>query len=168
VGLCVLSAALLSVPAACGKSESHSKGGPAVNALAVEVQVLAPQPIENKMKTNKYFTEIVMIGNKRNFPAALIVPNFEQLEKWAREQGIAFADRKQLVAKPEVVSFYQTLVNDLSTDLAQFERMKKITLLPQEFTLEAGELTPTLKVKRRFVEQKYQALIDAMYEGAGG
>jgi long-chain acyl-CoA synthetase len=67
-----------------------------------------------------------------------------------------------------VVSFYQTLVNDLSTDLAQFERMKKITLLPQEFTLEAGELTPTLKVKRRFVEQKYQALIDAMYEGAGG
>jgi len=129
---------------------------------------IAPQPIENKMKTNKYFTEIVMIGNKRNFPAALIVPNFEQLEKWAREQGIAFADRKQLVAKPEVVSFYQTLVNDLSTDLAQFERMKKITLLPQEFTLEAGELTPTLKVKRRFVEQKYQALIDAMYEGAGG
>jgi long-chain acyl-CoA synthetase len=129
---------------------------------------IAPQPIENKMKTNRFFTEIVMVGNKRNFPAALIVPNFEQLEKWAGERGIAFGDRKQLVAKPEVVAFYQTLVSDLSTDLAQFERIKKIALLPQEFTLEAGEITPTLKVKRRFVEQKYQALIDAMYEGTGG
>jgi long-chain acyl-CoA synthetase len=129
---------------------------------------IAPQPIENKLKTNKFFTEIVMIGNKRNFPAALIVPNFEQLEKWAAAKGVAFTDRKQLVAKPEVLDFYQTLVNDLSPDLAQFERIKRIALLPQEFTLEAGELTPTLKVKRRFVEQKYQALIDAMYEGAGG
>jgi len=129
---------------------------------------IAPQPIENKMKTNKFFTEVVMIGNARNFPAALIVPNFEQLEKWAREHGIGFADRKELVANPKVVGFYQTLVNDVSKELAQFEKIKKITLLPQEFTLEAGELTPTLKVKRRFVEKKYKALIDAMYEGAAG
>jgi len=127
---------------------------------------IAPQPIENTIKTNKYFAEVVMIGNNRNFPAALVVPNFESLEKWAKEKGLAAGSRDDLLRKPEVVAFYQELVNDLTPGLAQFEKIKKITLIAHEFTLEAGELTPTLKVKRRVVEGKYKDVIDRMYQGA--
>ncbi len=124
---------------------------------------IAPQPIENLIKTNPFFAEIVMVGNKRNFPAALVVPNFDNLEKWAREKGVAFVSREDLIAKIEVKAHYEGLVNGLTKDLAQFEKIKKIALLASEFSLEAGELTPTLKVKRRFVEQKYQAVIDTLY-----
>jgi len=124
---------------------------------------IAPQPIENLIKTNPFFAEIVMVGNKRNFPAALVVPNFDTLEKWARAKGIGVGSRKDLIGKAEVRGHYEALVNELTKDLAQFEKIKKIALLDKEFTLEAGELTPTLKVKRRFVEQKYQAVIDDLY-----
>jgi len=127
---------------------------------------IAPQPIENLIKTNAFVAEVVMIGNKRNFPAALVVPNFEILEKWAREKGVAHKNAQELIARPEVVAHYEALIKELTKDLAQFERIKKITLLAHEFTLEAGELTPTLKVKRRVVEQKYKDVIDRMYEGA--
>jgi long-chain acyl-CoA synthetase len=127
---------------------------------------IAPQPIENRIKANPFFAEFVMIGNQRNFPAALVVPNFEQLAKWAKDKGLASSDRVALIAKPEVVELFEKLVKDTTKDLAQFEKIKKIALLPAEFSLEAGELTPTLKVKRRVVEQKYKALIDRMYEGA--
>jgi long-chain acyl-CoA synthetase len=126
---------------------------------------IAPQPIENRLKTNQLFAEVVMIGNKRHFPAALVVPNFEPLEKWARERGLEAASREELIAKAEVVELYEKTIGELSSELAQFEKIKKITLLAREFTLEAGELTPTLKVKRRFVEQKYKELIDRMYDG---
>ncbi|HEX9204027.1 MAG TPA: long-chain fatty acid--CoA ligase, partial [Vicinamibacteria bacterium] len=126
---------------------------------------IAPQPIESGIKTNKFFAEVVMIGNRRNFPAALVVPNFESLEKWARAKGLS-GTREELVKKPEVVALYQKLVQELTPDLAQFEKIKKITLLAHDFTIEAGELTPTLKVKRRVVEEKYKSLIDAMYQGA--
>jgi long-chain acyl-CoA synthetase len=127
---------------------------------------IAPQPIENIIKTNKYFSEVVMIGNNRNFPAALVVPNFDTLEKWAKEKGLNAGNREELVEKPEVVAFYHELVNDLTPDLAQFEKIKKITLIAHEFTLEAGELTPTFKVKRRVVEVRYKDIIDQMYKGA--
>jgi long-chain acyl-CoA synthetase len=127
---------------------------------------IAPQPIENVMKTNPLIGEIVMIGNKRNFPSALVVPNFDNLQKWAREHGVTAASSEDLVRDPRVVALYDETVKSLTKDLAQFERIKKIALLPHEFTLEAGELTPTLKVKRRVVEQKYKDVIDRLYEDA--
>jgi long-chain acyl-CoA synthetase len=127
---------------------------------------IAPQPIENVLKTNGLIAEIVMIGNKRNFPAALVVPNFDNLEKWARGKGLTYGSREELIRKPEVETLYEQTVKDLTAHLAQFERIKKLALLPREFTLEAGELTPTLKVKRRVVEQKYKDVIDRLYEGA--
>jgi long-chain acyl-CoA synthetase len=125
---------------------------------------IAPQPIENKIKTNPFFAEIVMIGNRRNFPSALVVPNFEQLERWARAKGITFTNREALVGNPRVVGHYEELIAELSKDLAPFEKIKKVSLLTREFSLEAGELTPTLKVKRRVVEEKYKAAIDRMYQ----
>jgi long-chain acyl-CoA synthetase len=127
---------------------------------------IAPQPIENVLKTNPLIGEIVMIGNKRNFPSALIVPNFDNLQKWARAHGVTAASAEDLVRDPRVVALYDQTIKDLTKDLAQFERIKKVALLPREFTLEAGELTPTLKVKRRVVEQKYKDVIDQLYEGA--
>jgi long-chain acyl-CoA synthetase len=127
---------------------------------------IAPQPIENRLKTNKFFTEVVVIGNKRNFAAALVVPNFEALEAWARGKGLASLAREELVRRPEVVAYYQALVNEMTPDLAQFEKIKKVALLAREFSQDAGEITPTLKVKRRVVEERYKPTIDAMYEGA--
>jgi long-chain acyl-CoA synthetase len=127
---------------------------------------IAPQPIENQLKTNPLIAEIVMIGNKRNFPSALIVPNFDNLRKWAGAHGVSATSSEELVRDARVVALYDETVKGLTKDLAQFERIKKIALLPHEFTLEAGELTPTLKVKRRVVEQKYKDVIDRLYEGA--
>ncbi len=127
---------------------------------------IAPQPIESRLKTSKFFAEVVMIGNKRNFPAALVVPSFETLEQWAKEKGIAARSREELVSRPEVRAHYEKLVAELLPDLAPFERIKKVALLSREFTLEAGELTPTLKVKRRVVEEKHKGLIDQLYAAA--
>jgi long-chain acyl-CoA synthetase len=127
---------------------------------------IAPQPIEGLLKTHPLMAEIVMIGNKRNFPSALVVPNFDNLEKWAREHGVAATSREELVRDPRVVELYDRTIAELTQHLAQFERIKRIALLPREFSLEAGELTPTLKVKRRVVEQKYKDVIDRLYEGA--
>jgi len=126
---------------------------------------IAPQPIENRFKTNRYFTEVVMVGNKRNYPAALVVPNFDNLEAWAKEKGIGWSSRDELVRKPEVEGLYDALREELTRDDAQFEKIKRMALLSKEFTIEAGELTPTLKVKRRVVEDKYKDLIDTLYSG---
>lgn len=126
---------------------------------------IAPQPIEGMLKTHPLMSEVVMVGNKRNFPTALIVPNFDTLGRWAGEQGLGSPSRDELVANPKAIALYESTVTTLSKDLAQFERIKKVTLLAKDFSIEAGELTPTLKVKRRVVENKYQDLIDKMYSG---
>ncbi|HET7747227.1 MAG TPA: long-chain fatty acid--CoA ligase [Vicinamibacteria bacterium] len=126
---------------------------------------IAPQPIENRLKSSPFIAEVVMIGNRRNFPSALVVPNFPNLEAWARGKGLAAASREELVRHPEVVDHYEKTVQELTRDLASFERIKKIALLPSEFTQDTGELTATLKVKRRVVEEKYKQIIDRLYEG---
>jgi long-chain acyl-CoA synthetase len=126
---------------------------------------IAPQPIENKLKTNPLFAEVVMVGNNRKFPAALVVPNYELLAAWARARGIS-GTREELVRRGDVQDHYMELVNAMTGELAQFERIKKLALLPKELSQETGELTPTLKVKRRVVEERYKPLIDDMYQGA--
>ena len=93
-----------------------------------------------------------------------MVPNFDALATWAKREGHRRRDdREELVKRPEVVAHYQALVDEMTPELAQFERIKKVALLAREFSLEAGEITPTLKVKRRVVEERYKPLIDAMY-----
>ena len=127
---------------------------------------IAPQPIENRLKTNPFIAEVVMVGNRRNFASALVIPNFDSLEKWARGKGLAFGNREELVAKAEVQDLVKREIDRFSEDLAQFEKIKKVAVLAREFTIESGELTPTLKVKRRVVEQKFKDVIDKLYEGA--
>jgi long-chain acyl-CoA synthetase len=126
---------------------------------------IAPQPIECLIKTNPLVSEIVIVGNKRHFAAALIVPRLEPLSAWAKENGITVSRPEELLARPEVLSRYEQVVNEMTPHLAQFEKIKRLALLPKEFTLEAGELTPTLKVKRKVIEEKYRDVIDRLYEG---
>jgi long-chain acyl-CoA synthetase len=131
-------------------------------------KAIAPQPIENLVRQNRYVSQAVMIGDRRKFVALLIVPNFEQLEGWAKHKGIAFANHGQLIANPEVKAKMEREVLDHLQGLATFETPKKIALIEHDFTIEGGELTPTLKVRRRVVDTKYKAVIDALYEEASG
>ncbi|HTE43688.1 MAG TPA: AMP-binding protein, partial [Gemmatimonadaceae bacterium] len=125
---------------------------------------IAPQPIENKIKTNKYVNQAVMIGDRRKFPIVLIVPNWDSLEKWAKLRSITYTDRAALLAMPITQAKIEKEVMKEVEGLARYEMPKKIGLLEHDFSIERGELTPTLKVKRRVVDKTYKAMIDAMYE----
>jgi long-chain acyl-CoA synthetase len=127
---------------------------------------IAPQPLENKVKTNKYVAQAVMLGDKRKFPSMLVVPNFDQLEKWAMKRNIIWTDRAQLLRMPTIQAKMEKEVNKELAGAAHFEIPKKIGLLEHDFTIERGELTPTQKVKRRAIDKRYKAMIDAMYEEA--
>jgi long-chain acyl-CoA synthetase len=129
---------------------------------------VAPQPIENQIKTNKYVSQAVMIGDKRKFVIVLVVPNFEQLEKWAKLKNLLWTDRKQLLALPLVRAKMDKEALSKLAGLGSYEKPKKVVLLEKDFTVEGGELTPTLKVKRRVIDQRYKSLIDSAYaEGEG-
>jgi long-chain acyl-CoA synthetase len=127
---------------------------------------IAPQPIENQVKLNKFVANAVLLGDKRKFSILLVVPNYEVLEAWAKSEGCSFASRRELIALPAVRTKVQTEALATLTDLARFEMPKKVVLLEQDFTIESGELTPTLKVKRRVVEKNYQSVIDQAYSEA--
>lgn len=124
---------------------------------------VAPQPIENKLKMSPLVAHPVVIGNTRKFISVVICPNFAALEQWAREQGIDFRAREELVRDPRVMAAYQQVVTEVNESLAHFETLKKVLVVPDEFTVDAGEVTPSLKLRRRVIEQKYKKQIDAMY-----
>jgi long-chain acyl-CoA synthetase len=124
---------------------------------------IAPQPIENQVKANKYVAQAVMIGDRRKFPLILVVPNFDQLERWATYRNIVFKDSRDLISNPLVRAKMEREVIGGLDNFAHFEKPKKVVLLEQDFTIDSGELTPTLKVKRRTVDRKFRALIDAAY-----
>jgi long-chain acyl-CoA synthetase len=126
---------------------------------------IAPQPIENTAKTNKYVSQAVMIGDRRKFPVILIVPNWDNLEKWAKLQNIIWTDRKQLLAMPTISKKMEKEVFGALAGLAHFEMPKKIALLEHDFSIERGELTPKLSVKRKVIDKQYKAVIDALYVG---
>jgi long-chain acyl-CoA synthetase len=127
---------------------------------------IAPQPLENKVKTNKYVAQAVMLGDKRKFPSMLIVPNFDQLEKWAMRHNIIWTDRAQLLRMPTIHAKMEKEVNQELAGAAHFEVPKKIGLLEHDFSIERGELTPTQKVKRRAIDKHYKTLIDSLYAEA--
>jgi long-chain acyl-CoA synthetase len=124
---------------------------------------IAPQPIENVVKTNKYVSQAVMIGDKRKFPVLLVVPNWDNLEKWAKIKNLLWTDRAQLLAMPMVHAKMEKEVQSRFEGLAHFETPKKIALLEHDFSVDSGELTPTLKVKRRVIDRNYKAVIDGLY-----
>jgi long-chain acyl-CoA synthetase len=125
---------------------------------------VAPQPIENILKTNPYISNVVIIGDKRKFISALIVPNFEKLVEYADANNIAYSDYSDLVANEKIVNFIESEINRATPGLASYEKVKRVALLDREFEIEKGEITPTLKVKRNIIEQKYQGIIDSLYQ----
>jgi len=124
---------------------------------------VAPQPIENLLKTNPYIGAAVVVGGGRKFISALIVPNFDKLEAYAKAKGIPFASRKDLVEREEIRSFMLAEVNRTTPNLASYERIKKVVLLEKDFDPDT-ELTPSLKVKRHIVEKAFKPLIDLLYK----
>jgi long-chain acyl-CoA synthetase len=125
---------------------------------------VAPQQIENLLKTNLYITTAVAIGDARRFISALIVPDFDKLEEYAKLNEISFTDRSDLVAKDQIVDFVLSEVDKSLKDLAAYEKVKKIALLDRDFEIAQGEITPTLKVKRNIIEKKYAGIIESLYE----
>jgi long-chain acyl-CoA synthetase len=128
---------------------------------------IAPQSIEGKVKaTCPYVAEVVVHGDKRNFVTALLVLDEESMMKWAKEQGKNGVAYKDVVQSPEAHALIQPYIDQVNQQLAKYESIKKFTILPRVLTVEEGDLTPSLKVKRKVVEKKYVALLDKMYEGA--
>lgn len=124
---------------------------------------IAPQMIENLLTNNNFIQQIVLIAEGRQFVSALIVPNFEFLQDYLKKNNISFTNWETIVQKDEIVGFYKEKIKDLQQHLSDFEKVKKFTLLPSEFEISSGEITPTLKVKRNIVLKKYADVIEKMY-----
>jgi long-chain acyl-CoA synthetase len=125
---------------------------------------IAPSPIEQMIKGSRFVSQVVLVGNDRKFPSALIVPNFEQLESFAKHEGLSLKTPKDFCESERIIRLLEKQVDELTKDLSKFEKVKKIALLEEEMTVEGGELTPTLKVKRRVVDEKYKGVIEKIYE----
>jgi long-chain acyl-CoA synthetase len=126
-------------------------------------KLIAPQPIENKLKANPLVSQAALVGDRHKFTSALVSPNFAMLESWASQQGITASTRRDLVADLRIIAQYQAIVDGVNESLAHFETIKRFRLVPEEWSLESGELTPTLKLKRRVILQKYAHEIAALY-----
>lgn len=125
---------------------------------------IAPQQVESLLLVDKFIDQVAVIADQRKFVSALIVPEFRLVEEWAREHHIAFSSREDLCANEQVKKMLQERVNTLQQQLAYYEQIKRITLLPHHFSMESGELTNTLKIRRPIINKNYQAEIDKMYE----
>jgi long-chain acyl-CoA synthetase len=124
---------------------------------------IAPQPIETILKRSPLVAEAVLLGDRRKYAAALIVPEFNALERRLKDLGRPPARREELIARSDVIALYQEIIDGLNRELSQYERIKRIALLPREFSVDSGELTPTLKVKRKVVEERWREQIESLY-----
>lgn len=127
---------------------------------------IAPQPLESALRGSPYIEQVMVIGEYRKFPAALIVPNFPNLEKWSKENGLSWSDRESLIHHPKAIALIQAEIDRINENFSQYERVKKFILLAKEWTIEGGELTPTLKLKRRVLLERYASAIENLYAEA--
>ncbi|MCI7002032.1 MAG: long-chain fatty acid--CoA ligase [Prevotella sp.] len=125
---------------------------------------IAPQMIESKILVDKYIDQIAVIADQRKFVSALIIPVYGMLEEYARAHNIAFENREQLCANPQIYAMMKERIDTLQQQLAHYEQVKRFTLLPHQFSMEKGELTNTLKIRRRVLNENYKVEIDKMYE----
>jgi len=124
---------------------------------------VAPQPIENELREDFYIEQAIVVGDRRNHLAALIVPHLPALRAWCERKSLAFADDAEMVAHPRVVAKLMTRVNHVNAKLPAYERIRRIALLPQELTPASGLLTPSLKLKRREVNEAFRSTIEGLY-----
>ena len=127
---------------------------------------IAPSRIEQMISASRFVSQAVLVGNDRKFPAALIVPNFEQLDSYAKIKGINVRSRSEYCSHPKIIDLFERQIEALTKELSRFETVKRFALIEREFTVEGGELTPTLKVKRRVIDEKYRHIIDRLYSEA--
>jgi len=125
---------------------------------------VAPQPIEGALINSPFIEQILLIGDKRKFISALVVPNFDNLKDWANKHNLYYDTQEELIRLPEVEDLIREEIDQRNQDFARYEQVKKFKLLPREFTIGEGELTPTLKIKRKVVEEEHRDLIDSMYQ----
>jgi len=126
---------------------------------------IAPQLIESLIGADHFVEQVVVIGDNKKFVSALIVPSFEALEEYAKNNNIAFSSRFELVNRPDIIEFYRKRIEERSQNLAEFEKIKNFILLPEELTVDRNEITPTMKIKRKVVAEKFNEVIDGMYGG---
>jgi len=125
---------------------------------------IAPQPVENSLKLNALIGTAVVVGDRRKFASVIISPCFPLLEEWARANEVSSSSRRELVSSPKVQTLYEGIVEELNRNLARYETLKKVLVVPDEFTAEDGSLTPSMKLRRKVVEQRYRKQIDELYE----
>lgn len=124
---------------------------------------IVPQPIENLLSSNNLVGQVMVVAENRPYVTALVSPNFEALEQYAQKNKISYQSLKELVSKKEIENLYHSIIENLQKNLSVYEKVKKFTLMPSEFDIISGEITPTLKIKRNVVVQKYNELIEKMY-----
>ncbi len=127
---------------------------------------IAPQPIESSLKVNQFIGEAALLGDMRRFPAVLIIPSFPDLEEWARHHNVKFSTRKELIKAHQVQSLYQGIVDEMNQNLAQYEKLKRVLVVPDELSIADGTLTPSMKLRRRNLTDRYKKEIDALYADA--
>ena len=129
---------------------------------------IAPQPVESKLKVDGLINQAALIGDNKKFVSVLISPNFKALEDWAKKNGVNAGDHAKLAGDPKVTKLYEGIIKKVNGSLAHFESIKKVTVVPDEWSVEEGELTPSLKLKRRVIVEKYKDQIAKMYAEGGG
>jgi long-chain acyl-CoA synthetase len=127
---------------------------------------IAPSHIEQMIRRSKFISQVVLIGDRRKFPAALIVPNFEMLESYAAHKGLNIKTAAEFCDHPRIIDLIERQIAEQTSELSQYEKVKRFVILENEMTIDGGELTPTLKVRRRIVDEKYKSVIDKMYDDA--
>ena len=125
---------------------------------------VAPSPIENKLKESFLIEQVALVGDGRKYISALIVPNFENLNVWCQENGIPYSEPETMVLDDKVKKMYQSIVNEYNVQFGKVEQVKKIALMPREWTVESGELTPTMKLRRKVLCEKYRKIIEGFYD----
>jgi len=127
---------------------------------------IAPSPIEGLIRSSRFVSQVVLVGNERKFPAALVVPNFEQLEAYAKHKGFPFGTPEELCSDPKIYGLFERQIAAATERLSNYEKVKRFALIPNEFSINGDELTPTLKIKRRVIDEKYKDIIDKIYADA--
>jgi len=125
---------------------------------------IAPQQIEMRLLQEKIIDNAFVVADKRKYASALIIPVYEELKKYAEKQEIQYATIEELCRKKAIISMYQAIINTMNEEFANYEQIKRFSLLPEPFTIESGELTDTLKIRRRVILEKYSGIIDKMYD----
>jgi long-chain acyl-CoA synthetase len=124
---------------------------------------IAPQPIENELKLDKYISQAIVFGDLKPYLVAIITPDIDMLIDFARQESISFTDTNELVSHPRIKELYATRIKELNKSYPPYKTIKYFAVVPVDFSIEGGELTPTLKLKRKFILEKYQSIIEDLY-----